>query len=160
MKRPILLLIFTMAVLCGCKTGKKTRPTLPIIPIETKTETKIVHTETIDTVLIEIPAQSSEKTSLEGYSHLETDYAESDAQINPDGTLHHTLNNKPTKHPVSVKNTADTVRIARAVPYEVPRKLTPWQSFRINAFWWLVGAVAVAGAAGWWVHSRKKISHF
>lgn len=43
---------------------------------------------------------------------------------------------------------ADTVRIERAVPYEVPRKLTPWQGFRINAFWWLIGAVAVAGAAG------------
>ncbi len=51
---------------------------------------------------------------------------------------------------------ADTVRIDRPVPYEVPRKLTAWQRFRINAFWWLVGAVAVAGAAGWGVF-RKKI---
>lgn len=51
---------------------------------------------------------------------------------------------------------SDTVRIDRPVPYEVPRKLTPWQSFRINAFWWLIGAVAVAGAAGWWVHRKKR----
>lgn len=50
---------------------------------------------------------------------------------------------------------ADTVRIDRPVPYEVPRKLTAWQRFRINAFWWLVGAAAVAGAAGWRVFRKK-----
>lgn len=101
MKQTTLLILLSGALLTtGCKTHKTVQEQLPIVPIETNTDTKIVHIETIDTVFIEIPAQSAERTTPGKESHLETDYAESDARINEDGTLTHTLHNKPTKQPV------------------------------------------------------------
>lgn len=88
-------------------------------------------------------------------SHLETDYAESDARINEDGTLTHTLHNKPTKQPVPVKNTTDTVYvdkvIEKSVPVEVPkeveRELTSWQKTRLDTWGWLVTAIVLC--IGW-----------
>ena len=53
-----------------------------------------------DTVIVEIPAQSAERETKDSVSHLETDYATSDARINPDGTLYHSLANKPQQKPV------------------------------------------------------------
>lgn len=150
MKLKILMLL-TAALLTGCSSVKQMPQPLPVVPIETNTNTKIIHTEIIDTVFIEIPAQSAEKTTPEGYSHLETDYAESDAQINPDGSLHHSLKNKSMKQPVPVKNSADTVYVDRAieipVPVEVPvaieRELTWWEKTRLNTWGWLAAVVVL-----------------
>ena len=64
-----------------------------------------VHTNTIivpDTVYVEIPPQIAERTTADSTSHLENDYATSDARINPDGTLFHQLATKPQKKPVEV----------------------------------------------------------
>ena len=44
----------------------------------------------------------------------------------------------------------------KTLTVEVPRKLTAWQRFRINAFWWLTGAIVVAGAAGWGMHKKRR----
>lgn len=156
MKQTTLLILLSAALLTtGCKTHKTVQEQLPIVPIETNTDTKIVHIETIDTVFIEIPAQSAERTTSGKESHLETDYAESDARINEDGTLTHTLNNKPTKQPVPVKNSTDTIYvdkfIEKPVPVEVPkeveRELTSWQKTRLNTWGWL--ATALVLCIGW-----------
>lgn len=152
MKQTTLLILLSAALLTtGCKTHKTVQEQLPIVPIETNTDTKIVHIETIDTVFVEIPAQSAERTTPEKESHLETDYAESDARINEDGTLTHTLHNKPTKQPVPVKNSTDTVYvdkfIEKPVPVEVPkeveRELTSWQKIRLNTWGWLATALVL-----------------
>lgn len=157
-----LILILALTLLSGCKTTKPTAPPpITVIPIETSTNTKIVHTETIDTTLIEIPPQSAEQTTPEKTSHLETDYAESDARINEDGTLSHTLKNKPTKHPVPVKNSTDTIYIEKAVetpvlakvPVQAERQLTRWEKTRLQTWGWL--ATALTMCAGWFL--RKPI---
>ncbi len=157
-----LIIVLAMAILTGCKTTKPTPPPkIPIVPIETNTDTKIIHTETIDTAFIDIPPQSAERTTPGKTSHLETEYAESDAKINEDGTLTHTLANKPGKKPVPVKNTTDTVYVDTAVevpvpvevPVEVERELTAWQKTRLNTWGWLATALAVC--AGWFL--RKPI---
>lgn len=157
MKQTILLILLSVVFLTtGCKTHKTAQEQLPIVPIETNTDTKIVHIETIDTVFIEIPAQSAERTTPGKESHLETDYAESDARINEDGTLTHTLHNKPTKQPVPVKNSTDTIYvdefIEKPVPVEIPkieveRELTSWQKTRLNTWGWL--ATALVLCIGW-----------
>ncbi len=159
--RQATLLLLALAFLTGCSTQKPTQTPPPVVPIETSTETKIIHTETIDTVFIEIPAQSAERTTPDKFSHLETDYAESDARINADGTLTPTLANKPHPTPVPVKNTTDTIFVDRnievpvpvEVPKEVERQLTIWQQVRLNTWGWL--ATAVALCAGWFL--RKPI---
>lgn len=152
MKQTTLLILLSAALLTtGCKTHKTVQEQLPIVPIETNTDTKIVHIETIDTVFIEIPAQSAERTTPGKESHLETNYAESDARINEDGTLTHTLHNKPTKQPVPVKNSTDTVYIDKfiekpvpvEVPKEVERELTSWQKTRLDTWGWLVATLVL-----------------
>lgn len=160
MRHPTLL-IMALALLTGCRTQKPTQTSPPVVPIETTTNTKIIHTETIDTVFIEIPAQSAERTTLDKFSHLETDYAQSDARINEDGTLTHTLANKPQPKPVPVKNSNDTIHLDRnveipipvEVPKEVERQLTGWEKTRLDTWGWL--ATALALCAGWFL--RKPI---
>lgn len=48
-----------------------------------------------DTVLIHIPSEQAERTTLDSISHLENDYAVSDARILTNGSLYHTLTTKP-----------------------------------------------------------------
>lgn len=66
------------------------------VRVEVRTETVYVP----DTVYVEIPAQTAERTTADSTSHLENDYATSDARINPDGTLYHDLRTKPQKKAV------------------------------------------------------------
>lgn len=149
----IFITITTALFLTGCKTAKPER--LPVVPIETNTDTKIVHVERIDTVFIKVPAQVAERTTTEKVSHLETDYAVSDARINDDGTLTHSLQNKTTELPVPAKVTADTICIEKVVekpvpievPVEVERKLSPWHKTRLDTWGWL--ATALGLCVGW-----------
>ena len=150
-----LALLLCTLLLAGCRSHKEAAPQIPTVPLQNTTDTKIIHTETIDTVFIEIPTQSAERTTPEGFSHLETDYAESDAQINADGTLSHNLKNKPQPKPVPVKNSADTIYIDRIiekpVPVEVPvlteATLTKWQQTRLDTWGWLAAALVLS--LGW-----------
>lgn len=97
-----------------------------------------------DTLIVEIPAQSAERTTQDSISHLENDYAESDARINPDGTLFHSLNTKPQKMPMEYQKPIehkDSVRIEYKykdkevkIPVEVEKKLSWWQSTSITFF--------------------------
>lgn len=148
--RTALLTLALAAMLGGCHSS---RPLY--VPVESRIETRVVHTERTDTVYVALPRQSAERTTADSASRLETDVAESGAAINPDGTLSHWLRNKGAALPVPVKGTADTVYVDRAVekpvPVEVPvgveRKLTWWERARLDS-WWLLAA-ALALCAGW-----------
>ena len=156
MKQLILILIPLLALI-SCRTAKQTISTAPVILAEhdEKTVERDVITE-IDTVtvLVEIPAQSASRETPDSTSHLETDYATSDAWVNPDGTLGHTLENKPQSKPVDVpvpKTTVNNNQTEAKVkevpvpvpqPYPVEKDLSWWESFRMEAFWWLIGAIA------------------
>ncbi len=107
------------------------------------------------TIYVPVPLESNQVIVFANdTTHLETSVAESDAWVSPDGFLHHTLNNKPTRIPykailperwlmTEVKNTKEQTHvIEREVMVEKP--LNPWQRFRIGAFWWLL-AIAAAG---------------
>ena len=101
-----------------------------------------------DTVIMEIPAQSAENTTRDTSSHLETDYAESDARINQDGTLFHSLKNKEQEKPVPVDvpvTQKDSIVYRDKYVYEameVPRELTSWQKWQMRSFWILLVIVA------------------
>lgn len=140
--------------LCGCRCQRPApRYNLDVPPpIETHT-TREIHTRWIDTLHVSLPEQRAERHTPDSTSHLETDAAVSDAAIMPDGSLYHTLAQKPTPIPVAVPHTADTieVEIERPVPYPVAAELTRSERFYLRigrwAWWALVGAVA--GGALW-----------
>lgn len=117
-----------------------------------------IRTEYItDTIIVEIPAQTAERTTQDSTSHLETDYAVSDASINPDGTLSHSLKNKAQKKPIEFQKPVehkDSVRIEYKykdkevkVPVEVEKDLSWWQSTSIKFFPFTLAIIL--GMAGW-----------
>lgn len=162
------LILIPLLVLMSCRTTKQTIPTAPVILTEhdEKTVEREVITE-IDTVtvFIEIPMQSACRETPDSTSHLETDFATSDAWVNPDGTLGHTLENKPQSKPVDVPVPKTTVNnnqteakikevpVPVPQPYPVEKDLSRWESFKIDMFWWLIGAIAALLA----INFRKPI---
>ncbi len=156
------LLIATMALLLtACRTSR---------PIETQAyqrdSVRVEYRERTvfvpDTVFFEIPAQSSERTTADSSSHLENDYATSDARINIDGTLYHTLKSKPQAKPVPTQkpieyrdNIIYRDRVndnKRVITKYVPYKLSWWEQTQIYGFWIFIAFLGIA--------YRKKILRF
>ena len=102
-----------------------------------------------DTVRIAIPAQSEKVTTREDSSHLENDYAESDARINPDGSLFPSLDTKPQQKPVPIDRPVEyrdsivyrdrKVDVEKIV--EVERDLSWWQQTQMKGFWVLAAVI-------------------
>lgn len=120
-----------------------------------------------DTVFIEIPAQTSERTTADSTSHLENDYATSDARINPDGTLFHQLATKPHKKPVEVDKKIEqrdsiiyveksNTEIGQQI-VEVERQLSWWEKTRIYGFYLLAALLVVIYRKQIWSILRKFI---
>lgn len=155
--------IIIAAILAVLTTACRTTRPAPLPEIVTiherdtvTIETLIEKTLTPDTVFIEIPAQTAERTTPDSTSHLENDFAISDAGINPDGTLFHDLKTKPGKMPVEVmtpttNKTTNAERIREIekpvpvpVPVEVERKLTWWEMTCIKSAPWIFGLLVIA----------------
>lgn len=155
MKSKIFLILPLLAVsmLFSCRTSKDAASSPPIV-ITNSDSIRIEYIETlrIDTVTVEIPlpAESSSQIVRDSTSHLETSLALSDAWINPDGTLGHSIRNKPeslkSDIPVAVKDSHSNNSAIKTkeipVPYPVEKKvekeLSAWQKFRLNSFWVLL----------------------
>ena len=101
--KKIVLFLITALLAFGCSQK--------IVPIKSeKTDSiRIEHTVEYvekfrtDTVKIEIPAQEKQVQVRDSSSHLETDFATSDARVYSDGTLYHSLRNKARTVPVAVQ---------------------------------------------------------
>lgn len=112
----------------------------------TRIET-VVRTEFVkDTVYIDVPRER-EAQVVSDSSHLETEYARSDARILIDGRLFHSLENKAQKKPVAVQTRIeyrDSVvyrdKVQREV-IEVEKRLTAWQRLQMTGFWVFVTAI-------------------
>ncbi len=83
----IVLLLFS-----SCRTGK-------IVVVEGKDsiriEERVREIKVTDTLFVEVPMQKESTTVRDSMSHLENDYAISDARIMIDGSLYHSLETKP-----------------------------------------------------------------
>jgi hypothetical protein len=94
------ILIFLSTLLVGCCHSKVTTPS---VTASDSTVVKVVHKveHVTDTVYVEIP-KIVEKVKRDTMSHLENDYAYSDAIVKGDN-LYHTLATKPQKKAVAVE---------------------------------------------------------
>lgn len=136
-----LLLIFILAAVTACcPCHHLTTSTADSVRVET-----VVRTEYIpDTVFVEVPIESERQIVRDTTSHLETSYAVSDARITPDGSLSHSLANKPQKRPIPTEKEViyrDSIvyrdRVNTEI-VEVERKLTWWQQTKMKGFWVLL----------------------
>lgn len=139
------LLIILLAVLTACCPCRHlATSTRDSVRVET-----VVRTERVpDTVLIEVPVERERQTVRDTTSHLETSFAVSEARIDPDGALFHSLENKPQNRPVP---TEKEVIYRDSIIYrdrtnteivEVERKLTWWQQTKMRGFWVLLAVLA------------------
>ena len=152
------------ALLGSCKSQKNLiheKEQKDSVRVDVRYQTIIVP----DTVYVEIPPQIAERTTADSTSHLENDYATSDARINPDGTLFHQLATKPQKKPVEVdkkieqrdsivyvekSNTETGQQIV-----EVERQLSWWEKTRIYGFYLLAALLVVIYRRPIWSLLRK-----
>lgn len=99
-----------------------------------------------DTVLFQVPSESTEREARDTSSHLETSYAESDASYS-DGVLTHTLRNKPQQVPVPVVVTVHDTTIVqgstRTEVVTVPGELTKAQARWIRFGKWSAGILSL-----------------
>lgn len=168
--RTLILFALSLAVggvislLCSCRTCKPIETHETIMTGDSLRE-KAVYVETLHvdtvTVTVEIPAQSAERIGRDSTSHLETDFAVSDAWLTPDGSLGHNLRNKPQKIkdtvPIAVKDTyfgyekekttRITVRKTKTVRITVEKSLKWWQK---GLMWCgvIVISVVIIGVGG------------
>ena len=153
MKR-IILLIAAAILMVGCRTTKNISAQVQeykrdSVRIEYRERTVLVP----DTVYFEIPRQMAERTIADSVSHLENDYASSDARLNSDGTLTHTLNSKPHLKPVPTERKIeyrdsiiykDRWRDKKQTVTEyVEHKLSWWEQTQIYGFWAAIAIVAI-----------------
>lgn len=108
--------------------------------VEVRTRTEYVR----DTVFRDIPAIEEKITTKDTPSHLENYYAMSDARINQDGTLFHSLATKPQKEPILIDK---PIQYRDSIVYrdkmvtdivQVERELTWWQKTKMKGFWVLL----------------------
>ena len=103
---------------------------------------RVVH----DTATVEVPVEVEKIVTRDTVSHLENNWAKSDAMVS-DGFLHHSLESKPRIIQVPVEvHVTDTVwkeQEIKEVEKLVEKELTWWQRFRMEAFPWLLLAVVL-----------------
>ena len=142
------LTILTLAglLLAGCSPCRRLAASSSTDSTRVEIRTREVFVR--DTVLLEIPAQSERITTRDTASHLENDFARSDARINTDGTLFHTLATKPQHRPTPLLRPVEyrdsiVYRDRREVVTEQVNILTRWQRWQIRGFWTLLALTAL-----------------
>lgn len=152
--RTLLFIIILAKVMSSCCSSRHlATSSKDSVRVEIRTRTEYVR----DTVIREIPAISEAITTRDTTSHLENFYAESDARINPDGTLFHSLATKPQQEPIPIEKPIqcrDSIVYRDKVVKEVipvERNLSWWEKTQMKGFWVLVIIIA-------FVYRRKIMS--
>lgn len=158
MKRSIIFMLAAVLLIGGCSPGKHLTKTQQQQQDSTRVEVRKEIVYVPDTVYLEIPAQTAERTTRDSTSHLENDYATSNARINPDGSLYHDLNTKPQEIPKEVQTPVernDSIvykykyrTVYETVEVEVERELTWWQRTQMYGFWVALIIIAITCRKG------------
>ena len=129
--KPSAILAFTL-LLTACGVVR------PVLESDnTKVEVKTVVRTVTDTAYIELPVIVEKVATLDTASVLENKYAKSEASVSG-GVLHHSLQTKPVREPVSVESreiVRDSVVYRDRIQtrtVEVEKKLTGWQQAKMK----------------------------
>ena len=130
--KPSAILAFAL-LLSACGVAR------PVLEADnTKVEVKTVIETVHDTAFVELPVLVERVATLDTASVLENKYAKSEAVVSG-GVLHHSLETKPVREPVSVEkqivyrdSTVYRDRVVREDVY-IEKPLTGWQRLKIKA---------------------------
>ena len=136
--RRFILFIVTFLMM-GCSICHRVQ----YVPVESKVDSVVIEkiVERVDSVYIPVPGESVEVVR-EDSSYLETSVAISDAKIDSNGVLHHTLKNKDVNLKKEIvykdKIIEKKVEVEKEVPVEVevPVKYVPDYYKWINILFW------------------------
>ena len=134
-----------LALASACSTVRPL-PTTDSTKVEVRTETVIEK----DTVFVELPRVVERVAVQDTTSHLENEFALSDACISA-GVLKHSLETKPVKMPAVVNKQIvyrDSVVFrdrVQTVTVEVEKKLTGWQQAKLRVGGFCFFAVILIG---------------
>lgn len=134
----IITLVITILLLASCGVCKHEPKIEYRDSIRVEYRDRIIH----DTARFEIPVIIEKNVTRDTSSHLENPYAKSDAVVS-EGFLWHSLESIPQTIEVPVEvEVHDTTYIEKHaetvyVTEYKEKELTWWQTFRIDAFWWL-----------------------
>ena len=134
-----------LALASACSTVRPL-PTTDSTKVEVRTETVIEK----DTVYVELPRVVERVAVQDTTSHLENEFALSDAHISA-GVLRHSLETKPVKMPTVVDKQIvyrDSVVFrdrVQTVTVEVEKKLTGWQQAKLRVGGFCFFAVILIG---------------
>lgn len=149
----LLLLVWLLTSCCHCQhLASSSQDSVRIEVVERIVEVR-------DTAYIEMPMIRDSITTMEEHSHLENEYAFSDAAILADGSLSHSLEVRPRtikiqfKKPIIHRDSIVYRNSYRTITVEVERTLTWWQQTQIRGFWVMLIFIAVL-AAIWRVKRR------
>ena len=128
-----------MLLFSSCRTSRQ------VVVVEGKDsiriEERIREIKITDTLFIAVPPQSAERTTADSTSHLENDYAVSDARIMADGSLYHSLE---TKARTDTLTGEVSVQAKDSIIYRyklntkvvtIEKGLSDWQKIQIRGFW-------------------------
>ena len=144
MRRFILFIV--MFLMMGCSICHRVQ----YVPVESRVDSVIIEkiVERVDSVYFPVPSESSEVVR-EDSSHLETSVAISDAKIDSNGVLHHTLKNKDTSLKKEIvykdKIIEKKVEVEKEVPVEVevPVKYVPDYYKWIHILFWCMAGTGI-----------------
>jgi len=130
--KPSAILAFAL-LLSACGVAR------PVLESDnTKVEVKTVIETVHDTAFVELPVLVERVATLDTASVLENKYAKSEAVVSG-GVLHHSLETKPVREPVSVEkqivyrdSTVYRDRVVREDVY-IEKPLTGWQRLKMKA---------------------------
>lgn len=140
-----------MLLFSSCRTGQQ------VVVVEARdsvrVEERVRYVPVVDTFFMEVPPQSAERTTADSTSHLENDYAVSDACIMADGTLYHSLETKARTDTITQElsvQARDTIIYREKVIPKVVTVEKPMGWFTQMRLWLgNVMLVLIAGATIW-----------
>ena len=149
-------MFIVMFLMMGCSICQRVQ----YVPVENKVDSVVIEkiVERVDSVYIPVPSESVEVVR-EDSSHLETSVAISDAKIDSNGVLHHTLKNKDVNLKKEIvykdKIIEKKVEVEKEVPVEVevPVKYVPDYYKWINILFWCMAGTGI-------IFGIFKIRHF
>ena len=151
--KTVSLITFAVALLLfsSCRSRQQ------LVVVEARDSVRVVErvreVQVVDTFFMEVPPQSAERTTADSTSHLENDYAISDARIMADGTLFHSLETKPRTdtltQELSVQAKDSIVYREKVVPQPVPIEKPMGWFTQMRLWLGNLMLALIAGAVAW-----------